>query len=173
MKKEYIKTTEQKIRQYFEDIHSINLIKQTILALEVKKEELDQKIKTLNINFNIDIKGNIINSEGSGIGSSESYFEKNIARQIEDIENIIENLEKDINNQKNQVLKLEIKNTRLENIFNLLSPEYKMLLKLRYEKNESELTILHKLVLSKSNYHRLKNKTIESIYNLLLMYGEI
>ena len=48
-----------------------------------------------------------------------------------------------------------------------------MLLNLKYEKNEPELIILNKLVLSKSNYHRLKKKTVESIYNLLLMYGEI
>lgn len=173
MKKEYIKTTEQKIRQYFKDTNSIKLIKQTILALETKKEELEQKIKTLNLNFDIDIKGNSMSFEGISISSTDSYFEKNIVKQIEDILNIIKNLEEDIANQKNQLLKLEIKNTKLENIFNLLSPEYKMLLNLKYEKNEPELIILNKLVLSKSNYHRLKKKTIQSIYNLLLMYGEI
>ena len=166
MKKEYIKTTEQKIRQYFKDTDSIKLIKQTILALETKKEELEQKIKTLNLNFDIDIKGNSMSSEGISTNSTDSYFEKNIVKQIEDILNIIKNLEEDIANQKNQLLKLE-------NIFNLLSPEYKMLLNLKYEKNEPELIILNKLVLSKSNYHRLKKKTVESIYNLLLMYGEI
>lgn len=173
MKKEYIKTTEQKIRQYFKDTNSIKLIKQTILALETKKEELEQKIKTLNLNFDIDIKATIVSSEGISTNSTGSYFEKNIVKQIEDILNIIKNLEEDIANQKNQLLKLEIKNTKLENIFNLLSPEYKMLLNLKYEKNEPELIILNKLVLSKSNYHRLKKKTVESIYNLLLMYGEI
>ena len=173
MKKEYIKTTEQKIRQYFKDTNSIKLIKQTILALETKKEELEQKIKTLNLNFDIDIKDNSMSSEGISTNSTDSYFEKNIVKQIEDILNIIKNLEEDIANQKNQLLKLEIKNTKLENIFNLLSPEYKMLLNLKYEKNEPELIILNKLVLSKSNYHRLKKKTVESIYNLLLMYGEI
>lgn len=173
MKKEYIKTTEQKIRQYFKDSNNIKLIKQTILALENKKEELEQKIKTLNLNFDIDIKGNSMSFEGISTNSTESYFEKNIVKQIEDILNIIKNLEEDIANQKNQLLKLEIKNTKLENIFNLLSPEYKMLLNLKYEKNEPELIILNKLVLSKSNYHRLKKKTVESIYNLLLMYGEI
>lgn len=173
MKKEYIKTTEQKIRQYFKDTNSIKLIKQTILALESKKEELEQKIKTLNLNFDIDIKGNSMSFEGVSTNSTGSYFEKNIVKQIEDILNIIKNLEEDIANQKNQLLKLEIKNTKLENIFNLLSPEYKMLLNLKYEKNEPELIILNKLVLSKSNYHRLKKKTVESIYNLLLMYGEI
>lgn len=173
MKKEYIKTTEQKIRQYFKDSNNIKLIKQTILALENKKEELEQKIKTLNLNFDIDIKRNSMSFEGISTNSTESYFEKNIVKQIEDILNIIKNLEEDIANQKNQLLKLEIKNTKLENIFNLLSPEYKMLLNLKYEKNEPELIILNKLVLSKSNYHRLKKKTVESIYNLLLMYGEI
>ena len=114
-----------------------------------------------------------MSSEGISTNSTDSYFEKNIVKQIEDILNIIKNLEEDIANQKNQLLKLEIKNTKLENIFNLLSPEYKMLLNLKYEKNEPELIILNKLVLSKSNYHRLKKKTVESIYNLLLMYGEI
>ncbi len=173
MKKEYIKTTEQKIRQYFKDTNSIKLIKQTILGLETKKEELEQKIKTLNLNFDIDIKGNSMSFESVSTNSTGSYFEKNIVKQIEDILNIIKNLEEDIANQKNQLLKLEIKNTKLENIFNLLSPEYKMLLNLKYEKNEPELIILNKLVLSKSNYHRLKKKTVESIYNLLLMYGEI
>lgn len=173
MKKEYIKTTEQKIRQYFKDTNSIKLIRQTILSLEIKKEELEEKIKTLNLNFDIDIKGNSMSFEGVSTNSTGSYFEKNIVKQIEDILNIIKNLEEDIANQKNQLLKLEIKNTKLENIFNLLSPEYKMLLNLKYEKNEPELIILNKLVLSKSNYHRLKKKTVESIYNLLLMYGEI
>lgn len=173
MKKEYIKVTEEKLRQYFRDEKNIKIMRENILVLEDKKANLEDKIKSLNLNFDINIKANVINGEISSTPNKNSYFEKSIIKQIEEIENLIQNLDEDIKRQKNQILKLEIKNAKIQNVINTLNNNSFELLKSKYNKNTTEIEIAEKLNISVSQYHRNKKYILNNIYNMLLMYGEV
>lgn len=173
MKKEYIKVTEEKLRQYFRDEKNIKIMRENILVLEDKKSNLEDKIKNLNLNFDINIKANVINGEISSTPNKNSYFEKSIIKQIEEIENLIQNLDEDIKRQKNEILKLEIKNAKIQNVINTLNNNSFELLKSKYNKNTTEIEIAEKLNISVSQYHRNKKYILNNIYNMLLMYGEV
>ena len=173
MKKEYIKVTEEKLRQYFRDEKNIKIMRENILVLEDKKANLEDKIKSLNLNFDINIKANVINGEISSTPNKNSYFEKSIIKQIEEIENLIQNLDEDIKRQKNQILKLVIKNAKIQNVINTLNNNSFELLKSKYNKNTTEIEIAEKLNISVSQYHRNKKYILNNIYNMLLMYGEV
>ena len=173
MKKENIKFTEEKIKEYFNIVEKINLLNNLIISLEEKKEILKDKNRNLQLDFNIDIKSIVINDMPKSNGDGTSYFESNIMKQIQNNERIIEKIEEDILNQKDEIFRLEIKNEKMKNIINLLSEDYKQMLEFRYRKNVNELGIANKLSISIAQYHRNKQKIIKSIYNMLVMYKEI
>lgn len=173
MKKESIKFTEEKIKEYFNIEEKIALIKNLIISLEEKKEILEDKNKNLKLDFGIDIKSITIDNMPKGSGDGTSYFESNIMKQIQDNEKMIKNIEEDILNQKYEIFRLEIKNAKMRNIINILRDDYKQMLELRYKKQETETYIADKLNLSKSQYHILRKRTLQSVYNMLIMHREI
>ena len=173
MKKESIKFTEEKIKEYFNIEEKIALINNLIISLEEKKEILEDKNKNLKLDFDIDIRSITIDDMPKGSGDGTSYFENNIMKQIQDNEKMIKNIEEDILNQKDEIFRLEIKNAKMRNIINILRDDYKIMLILKYSKNMSETEITLKLNLSTSQYHRNKQKIIKSIYNMLIMHREI
>ncbi len=173
MKKESIKFTEEKIKEYFNIEEKIALINNLIISLEEKKEILEDKNKNLKLDFDIDIRSITIDDMPKGSGDGTSYFESNIMKQIQDNEKMIKNIEEDILNQKDEIFRLEIKNAKMRNIINILRDDYKIMLILKYSKNMSETEITLKLNLSTSQYHRNKQKIIKSIYNMLIMHREI
>lgn len=173
MKKESIKFTEEKIKEYFNIEEKIALIKNLIISLEEKKEILEEKNKNLKLDFDIDIKSITIDDMPKGSGDGTSYFESNIMKQIQVNEKIIKNIEEEILNQKDEIFRLEIKNAKMRNIINILRDDYKQMLELRYKKQETETYIADKLNLSKSQYHILRKRTVQSVYNMLIMHREI
>lgn len=173
MKKESIKFTEEKIKEYFNIEEKIALIKNLIISLEEKKEILEDKNKNLKLDFDIDIKSITIDDMPKGSGDGTSYFESNIMKQIQVNEKMIKNIEEDILNQKDEIFRLEIKNAKMRNIINILRDDYKQMLELRYKKQETETYIADKLNLSKSQYHILRKRTVQSVYNMLIMHREI
>ena len=173
MKKESIKFTEEKIKEYFNIEEKIALINNLIISLEEKKEILEDKNKNLKLDFGIDIKSITIDDMPKGSGDGTSYFESNIMKQIQDNEKMIKNIEEDILNQKDEIFRLEIKNAKMRNIINILRDDYKQMLELRYKKQETETYIADKLNLSKSQYHILRKRTLQSVYNMLIMHREI
>lgn len=173
MKKESIKFTEEKIKEYFNIEEKIALIKNLIISLEEKKEILEEKNKNLKLDFDIDIKSITIDDMPKGSGDGTSYFESNIMKQIQVNEKMIKNIEEDILNQKDEIFRLEIKNAKMRNIINILRDDYKQMLELRYKKQETETYIADKLNLSKSQYHILRKRTVQSVYNMLIMHREI
>lgn len=173
MKKENIKFTEEKIKEYFNILEKINLLNNLIISLEEKKEILKDKNRNLQLDFNIDIKSIVINDMPKSNGDGTSYFESNIMKQIQNNERMIEKIEEDILNQKDEIFRLEIKNEKMKNIINIIRNDYKDLLMFRYHNNMSELEIAIKLNISTAQYQRNKKKMISSIYNLLVMQREI
>lgn len=173
MKKESIKFTEEKIKEYFNIEEKIALINNLIISLEEKKEILEDKNKNLKLDFDIDIRSITIDDMPKGSGDGTSYFESNIMKQIQDNEKMIKNIEEDILNQKDEIFRLEIKNAKMRNIINILRDDYKQMLELRYKKQETETYIADKLNLSKSQYHILRKRTLQSVYNMLIMNREI
>lgn len=173
MKKESIKFTEEKIKEYFNIEEKIALIKNLIISLEEKKEILEDKNKNLKLDFDIDIRSITIDDMPKGSGDGTSYFESNIMKQIQVNEKMIKNIEEDILNQKDEIFRLEIKNAKMRNIINILRDDYKQMLELRYKKQETETYIADKLNLSKSQYHILRKRTVQSVYNMLIMHREI
>lgn len=173
MKKESIKFTEEKIKEYFNIEEKIALINNLIISLEEKKEILEDKNKNLKLDFDIDIRSITIDDMPKGSGDGTSYFESNIMKQIQDNEKMIKNIEEDILNQKDEIFRLEIKNAKMRNIINILRDDYKQMLELRYKKQETETYIADKLNLSKSQYHILRKRTLQSVYNMLIMHREI
>ena len=173
MKKENKKFAEEKIKEYFNIEEKIELTKNLIVSLEEKKEILEDKNKNLKLDFDINIKSGVIDSMSKGSSDGSSYFERNIIKQIEYNEKMIEKIEEDIKSQENEIFRLEIKNTKMKKIINVLSEDFRRMLDLRYNKQESEIYIANKLNLSKSQYHLLRKRTLESIYNMLIMYKEI
>ena len=173
MKKENIKFAEEKIKEYFNIVEKINLLNSLIISLEEKKEILKDKNRNLQLDFNIDIKSIVINDMPKSNGDGTSYFERNIMKQIQNNERMIEKIEEDILNQKDEIFRLEIKNEKMKNIINIIRNDYKELLMFRYHNNMSELEIAMKLNISTAQYQRNKKKMISSIYNLLVMQREI
>ena len=173
MKKESIKFTEEKIKEYFNIEEKIALINNLIISLEEKKEILEDKNKNLKLDFDMDIRSSTIDDMPKGSGDGTSYFESNIMKQIQDNEKMIKNIEEDILNQKDEIFRLEIKNAKMRNIINILRDDYKQMLELRYKKQETETYIADKFNLSKSQYHILRKRTLQSVYNMLIMHREI
>ena len=173
MKKESIKFTEEKIKEYFNIEEKIALIKNLIISLEEKKENFLYLYQNLILNFYFYLLIFPIDDMPKGSGDGTSYFESNIMKQIQDNEKMIKNIEEDILNQKDEIFRLEIKNAKMRNIINILRDDYKQMLELRYKKQETETYIADKLNLSKSQYHILRKRTLQSVYNMLIMHREI
>lgn len=173
MKKENKKFTEEKIKEYFNIEEKIKFTKNLIMSLEDKKMILEDKNKNLKLDFDINIKSSVIDSMPKGSSDGSSYFERNIIKQIEYNEKMIEKIEENIKSQENEIFRLEIKNTKMKNIINILSEDFKRMLEYRYIKSMSEIEIALKFNISISQYHRNKQKIMRSIYNMLVMYKEI
>lgn len=173
MNKEMKKFVEEEIKEYFIIEERIKLSKNLIIYLREKKQTIENENRNLKLNFNIYIKSPVIDGMPTANNDNTSYFERNIMKQIEFNENMIENIEENIRNQEKEIFTLEIKNNNMKNILNILSKEDKLILELRYNKQESETYISEKINLSKSTYHRIKRNLIRSIYNSLVMCKEI
>ncbi|WP_317367406.1 hypothetical protein [uncultured Tyzzerella sp.] len=169
MLKENIKFVENKIKEYFTIEEKIKLLKNLIISLEEKKEIVEDKIKNLKIDFNIDIKSITIDSMPKCNGDGSSYFERNIIKQIQDNENMILNIEDKIFSYKEEILKLEFKNQQMKYILNFLKEEYKKMLVQRYKEKMTEITIANNLNVSIQQYHKLKKIAIENIYNMIIL----
>lgn len=173
MNKEDKKFTEDKIKEYFDIEKRIQLTKNLIISLKDKKSMIENETRKLKLNFNIEIKSNTIDGMPRCNGDGTSYFESNIMKQIEFNENMIKNIEENIINQEKEITMLDFKNTSMKNIMNILSKEQRLIVDLRYNKQESGTYITEQLHLSSSQYHLTKKKILIIIYNSLFMCNEI
>lgn len=174
MSKNSIKQAENKIEEYFFAENKIKLLENTIEDLENQVVKIEDSIKNLEFieTSKIDIKSpnfeNILGNNTPG-----SYIENGIIKQIEQKENLIKNINIQIEDYKNQLEVIKIKNSQMKNIFNILNDEYKQMLIFRYSENKSEIEISNKLHISIQHYHRKRKRILKDIYNLMVMYKEI
>lgn len=173
MKKENAKFVEEKIKEYFNTEEKITLIKNIIISLEEKISLLEDKNRNLKLDFDIDVKSTNVDNTPKSSSDGTSYFERNIIKQIEYNEKMIENIKEEIEIQENQIFNLEIKNSKMKNIINIFGENYRNILYFRYKENMSEVEISLKLNLSTSQYHRNKKEILRVIYNILVIHREI
>lgn len=173
MKKENAKFVEEKIKEYFNTEEKITLIKNIIISLEEKISLLEDKNRNLKLDFDIDVKSTNVDNTPTSSSDGTSYFERNIIKQIEYNEKMIENIKEEIEIQENQIFNLEIKNSKMKNIINIFGESYRNILYFRYKENMSEVEISLKLNLSTSQYHRNKKEILRVIYNMLVIHREI
>lgn len=173
MKRNSFKDMENRVKKYFDTENKIKILKEMTVSLQEKKSNIENKIKDLNLDFDINIKAASFEQRINGSSNNSSYFEKNIMNQIQKKEEIIERIIEEIADCENKITILETENLKIKMILNLMDSSYRELLELKYKKNKSEVDICNTLYISIAQYYRRKKKALETIYNIMVMYGEI
>lgn len=170
---EDLKNIESKLNEFFINDKKIDVIENSLMKLNEKKEYLKNQIKDLKINFDISIKSSSISGIPVAINNTTSYFEKDIIKQIEKSESLLNSIDIEILKLENELLILQMRNEKFYGIMKILSSNIKKLLIYKYKENLSEIEISNKLNISIPNYHRKKRKALDTIYNMLMFYENL
>ena len=146
--KNNLKNVEQKLNEFFINDKKIDVIKNSIKTLNNKREYLKNQIKELKLNFDISIKSSSISGMPVANINTTSYFEKDIIKKKERSENLIKDINMEILQLENDLLRLQIKNEKIYGIMKILNTNIKQLLNYKYRENLSEIEISHKLNIS-------------------------
>lgn len=163
MDKEMFKKIEWKLYRYFEKDKKIKSIQDKIDLLEKHIKLINEKIK--NIDISIPVESRSINFDEKVQVSSDgtSYAERTMI-------NIIDRLERETINNKNEIIKLEelIRKTKednkiLDNYIVYLNNDYKKFLEYKYKDKLKNWQIANKLNMSEVTCTRVKRDLINDI----------
>lgn len=176
IKKEVFKKTEGMLYRYFKDKRDMDMIQHKILVLENKKNKLEYILKSTDISslecMNGDIKGISYESEKvqTSVGK-ESYFEKVLLKEIDNLERECMHINKKIIKLKIKATEKEARISEIEYVLKQLSEEARIFIDLKYVEGASFYKIAHKLNMSKSTAERRRGEIIEDIAKFYNFYG--
>ena len=163
MDKEMFKKIEWKLYRYFEKDKKIKSIKDKIDLLEKHIKLINEKIKNMDISIPIESRSINFDEKVQTSSDGTSYAERAMI-------NIIDRLEKEIINNKNDITKLEelIRRTKedskmLDGYMYYLNDYHKDFLKYKYGEKLKNWQIASKLGISEVTCTRIKRELINDI----------
>lgn len=163
MDKKIFEKTEWKLYRYFEKDKKIKSLDNKIRLLESHIKLINEKIKNMDISIPIESRSISFDEKVQVSNDGTSYVERTMI-------NIIDRLEREIINNKDEIIKLEelirkIKedNKMLDDYIIYLNNDYKNFLEYKYRDKLKNWEIANKLNISEVTCTRIKRELINDI----------
>lgn len=163
MDKKIFEKTEWKLYRYFEKDKKIKSLDNKIRLLESHIKLINEKIKNIDISIPIESRSISFDEKVQVSNDGTSYVERTMI-------NIIDRLEREIINNKDEIIKLEelirkIKedNKMLDDYIIYLNNDYKNFLEYKYRDKLKNWQIANKLNISEVTCTRIKRELINDI----------
>ena len=163
MDKKIFEKTEWKLYRYFEKDKKIKSLDNKIRLLESHIKLINEKIKNMDISIPIESRSVSFDEKVQVSNDGTSYVERTMI-------NIIDRLEREIINNKDEIIKLEelirkIKedNKMLDDYIIYLNNDYKNFLEYKYRDKLKNWQIANKLNISEVTCTRIKRELINDI----------
>ena len=163
MDKKIFQKTEWKLYRYFEKDKKIKSLDNKIRLLESHIKLINEKIKNMDISIPIESRSISFDEKVQVSNDGTSYVERTMI-------NIIDRLEREIINNKDEIIKLEelirkIKedNKMLDDYIIYLNNDYKNFLEYKYRDKLKNWQIANKLNISEVTCTRIKRELINDI----------
>lgn len=163
MDKKIFEKTEWKLYRYFEKDKKIKSLDNKIRLLESHIKLINEKIKNMDISIPIESRSISFDEKVQVSNEGTSYVERTMI-------NIIDRLEREIINNKDEIIKLEelirkIKedNKMLDDYIIYLNNDYKNFLEYKYRDKLKNWEIANKLNISEVTCTRIKRELINDI----------
>ena len=163
MDKKIFEKTEWKLYRYFEKDKKIKSLDNKIRLLESHIKLINEKIKNMNISIPIESRSISFDEKVQVSNDGTSYVERTMI-------NIIDRLEREIIDNKDEIIKLEelirkIKedNKMLDDYIIYLNNDYKNFLEYKYRDKLKNWQIANKLNISEVTCTRIKRELINDI----------
>lgn len=163
MDKKIFEKTEWKLYRYFEKDKKIKSLDNKIRLLESHIKLINEKIKNMDISIPIESRSISFDEKVQVSNDGTSYVERTMI-------NIIDRLEREIINNKDEIIKLEelirkIKedNKMLDDYIIYLNNDYKNFLEYKYRNKLKNWQIANKLNISEVTCTRIKRELINDI----------
>lgn len=157
------KETEEKIKNYFENLNEIERLNIKMERLIDLKEKLRQKINNSDVSLENDVKSITYDDVKVHTFSIYSVQERALDKAFNDIEKQIKYIEYDIENIEIQISLLRKENSDIEFVIDKLNDESKNIIKGIYKDNKSYMRIGLELSMDKSTVYRKKEEILETI----------
>jgi len=133
------KETEEKIKNYFENLNEIERLNLKMERLIDLKEKLRQKINNSDVSLENDVKSITYDDVKVHTFSIYSVQERALDKAFNDMEKQIKYIEYDIENIEIQISLLRKENSDIEFVIDKLNDESRTIIELIYKENKSNL----------------------------------
>ena len=161
------KETEEKIKNYFENLNEIERLNIKMERLIDLKEKLRQKINNSDVSLENDVKSITYDDVKVHTFSIYSVQERALDKAFNDIEKQIKYIEYDIENIEIQISLLRKENSDIEFVIDKLNDESRTIIELIYKENKSNLKAGIIMNLDESTIRRKKRYIILDIAKFL------
>lgn len=161
------KETEEKIKNYFENLNEIERLNIKMERLIDLKEKLRQKINNSDVSLENDVKSITYDDVKVHTFSIYSVQERALDKAFNDMEKQIKYIEYDIENIEIQISLLRKENSDIEFVINKLDDESRTIIELIYKENKSNLKAGIIMNLDESTIRRKKRYIILDIAKFL------
>ncbi len=161
------KETEEKIKNYFENLDEIERLNLKMERLIDLKEKLRQKINNSDVSLENDVKSITYDDVKVHTFSIYSVQERALDKAFNDMEKQIKYIEYDIENIEIQISLLRKENSDIEFVINKLDDESRTIIELIYKENKNNLRTGIIMNLDESTIRRKKRYIILDIAKFL------
>lgn len=133
------KETEEKIKNYFQNLNEIERLNLKMERLIDLKEKLRQKINNSDVSLENDVKSITYDDVKVHTFSIYSVQERALDKAFNDMEKQIKYIEYDIENIEIQISLLRKENSDIEFVINKLDDESRTIIELIYKENKNNL----------------------------------
>lgn len=161
------KETEEKIKNYFENLNEIERLNIKMERLIDLKEKLRQKINNSDVSLENDVKSITYDDVKVHTFSIYSVQERALDKAFNDMEKQIKYIEYDIENIEIQISLLRKENSDIEFVINKLDDESRTIIELIYKENKNNLRTGIIMNLDESTIRRKKRYIILDIAKFL------
>lgn len=166
MNKEMFKKIEGKLYNYFKEKKMIYTLKDNIISLEKRLEEIQEDIKYINVSVDtyksVGFDERVQTSLKAG-----STFENQICSEIGKLEQEYTFMLRKILKAKRQLRDSENYINKFNSKMEMLEEEDKKFLELKYGDSASIITIARKMNIAQSTAYRKREEMIEMVYKLI------
>lgn len=161
------KETEEKIKNYFENLDEIERLNLKMERLIDLKEKLRQKINNSDVSLENDVKSITYDDVKVHTFSIYSVQERALDKAFNDMEKQIKYIEYDIENIEIQISLLRKENSDIEFVIDKLNDESRTIIELIYKENKNNLRTGIIMNLDESTIRRKKRYIILDIAKFL------
>ncbi|MGL4760395.1 MAG: hypothetical protein ACRCWG_02970 [Sarcina sp.] len=163
MREDIFRKTEKKLYNYFDKDKLIKSYKHKIECLLKYKEELEEKVKTADVEINTDIKAisyeERVQSSSDGVG----YAERMMIEMVDNLINEKSRVKKEISDLETRIRRLELNNQIIEENITMLKVELKGFITNKYKEKKSNREIAISMNMSEATITRVKKQALKVI----------